>query len=335
MSRKRIVIPTVILLAVIAAGAFFFSRRDAGASDDLSASGTVEATEARLGFQSPGRITSIEVREGDRVAAAQVLARLDHAELDARLAQARARIASAAAQLAELQRGFRSEEIAQAEAAVSAARERLADARRDQARTNTLYEGGAVSPEARQKAATAAEIAEAQVRQASEQLLLLQRGPRLERIEAARAQQAEAQAAAEAVEAQLANAMITSPHPGVVTVRHREPNEIVSSGQPVVTVMNPGDRWVRIYVPEHRIGAVHVGDRASIRSDTFPDKSYRGAVTYISPEAEFTPKTVQTAEERVRLVYAVKVRIEGDPALELKPGMPADVVLAPAVPARG
>jgi HlyD family secretion protein len=89
--------------------------------------------------------------------------------------------------------------------------------------------------------------------------------------------------------------------------------------------MNPDDRWVRIYVREDRIGAVRVGARAEIRCDTFPGKTYSGEVRFISPEAEFTPKNVQTTEERVRLVYAVDVRITSDPAGDLKPGMPADV----------
>jgi HlyD family secretion protein len=92
-------------------------------------------------------------------------------------------------------------------------------------------------------------------------------------------------------------------------------------------VMNPGDRWVRIYVPEDRVGAVKIGGRASITTDTFRGRAYEGHVEFIASEAEFTPKTVQTREERVKLVYAVKVRITGDPGQDLKPGMPADVRL--------
>jgi HlyD family secretion protein len=110
-------------------------------------------------------------------------------------------------------------------------------------------------------------------------------------------------------------------------VRHREPGEIVSPGAAVLTLMNADDRWVRIYVPANRIGAVRMGMRVSITSDTFPEKTYPGDVVFIASQAEFTPKSVQTTEERVRLVYAVKIRILDDPDLELKPGMPADVRL--------
>ena len=120
---------------------------------------------------------------------------------------------------------------------------------------------------------------------------------------------------------------IVAPLDGIVTVRHREPGETAPAGSPVLTVMNPNDRWVRIFVREDRIGAVKTGTPASITTDTYPDRRYEGEVTFIASEAEFTPKNVQTAEERVKLVYAVKVRVSGDPDLDLKPGMPADVRL--------
>jgi HlyD family secretion protein len=143
----------------------------------------------------------------------------------------------------------------------------------------------------------------------------------------------QAEAAVAGIEASLANLTIRAPFDGIVTVKHREPGEIVAGGTPVLTVMAPGDRWVRIYVPENRLGAVQLGARAAITSDTYPDQEYDGEVMYIASEAEFTPKSVQTTEERVRLVYAVKVRITGDSALVLKPGMPADVAIALEAPA--
>jgi len=121
--------------------------------------------------------------------------------------------------------------------------------------------------------------------------------------------------------------VVRAPVDGVVTVRHFEPGEIVPAGSPVLTVLNRDDRWVRIFVPEQRIGALHLGSPAAITTDTYDDKTYPGAVTFIASAAEFTPKTVQTTEDRVRLVYAVKVQITGDETYDLKPGMPADVEL--------
>lgn len=280
MARNKRILLLALLAGAILAGllaARFWPQADDGG---LYASGTVEATEARLGFQAAGRIEAIRVREGDAVKEGEVLARLDTREIEARLAQARAQ--------------------------VQAARARLADARREHQRNTALLAGNAIGREAFDKSRLAVDVAEAEV--------------------------AQAQANVQALDALLANMTIRASVDGIVTVRHREPGEIVAAGQPVLTLMNPGDRWVRIYIPEHRIGAVHLGRKAAIRTDTYPDRRYDGEVTYIAPEAEFTPKNVQTAEERVKLVYAAKVRIAADERLELKPGMPADVWLEVSEP---
>jgi membrane fusion protein YbhG len=329
MSPRKIAVPLVLLLAAAGAGAWYaFGRaQHEGDEEDLTASGTVEATEAQLGFQATGRIVEIAVREGDRVRAGQVLARLDAAEAEARRAQAAAQVAAAAAAVAELERGFRQEEIGQGRAGLAAAEDRLRNAESDYRRARILYEGGAISREALDNARLARDVARSQRTQAAEQLRLLQAGPSREKIAQARAQRAQAEASLRATEVALLNLVIAAPSDGLVTVRHRQPGEIVPAGSPVLTLIDPADRWVRIYVKEDRVGAVRLGSRAAITSDTYPGKTYPGEVAFIASEAEFTPKNVQTAEERVKLVYAVKVRITGDPGYELKPGLPADVRL--------
>jgi HlyD family secretion protein len=326
MNRKRVA-PVVLVAALLGAGFWYFVLRERPVEGELLASGTVEATEASLGFQVAGRIERIEVREGDRVALGDELAVLDRAELDARLAQAEAQLDAARALLAELNAGTRSEELAQARDALRAASERQVDADRDFARVQRLFEGGAVSQEAFDKAKLALDVATSQRDQAQQQVRLLEAGPRRERIAGQRAAVAQAEATVRQVVALLANTVIRAPFDGVVTVRDREPGETVGAGAPVLTIMNLDDRWVRIYIREDRIGAVQIGQSASIQSDTYPDKAYTGAVSFISSEAEFTPRNVQTTEERVKLVYAVKVRVTGDPGHELKPGIPADVKL--------
>jgi HlyD family secretion protein len=177
------------------------------------------------------------------------------------------------------------------------------------------------------KAETAFRVADAAVDQALQRVQILEEGVRTERIAAQRAVVAQAEAAIAQIDAALSNSVVTVPFAGIVTIRHREPGETVSPGLPVLTVMDPEDRWVRIYVREDRLGEVGLGQGADISSDTYPDRTYAGEVVFIANDAEFTPRNVQTTEERVKLVYAVKVRITGDPSHDLKAGIPADVVL--------
>jgi HlyD family secretion protein len=324
--NPRMILPIVALVVLAAVVGGVLIRR-AGDGRVLSASGTVEATEARLGFQATGRIARVNVREGDEARADSVLASLDLAETEARRDQALAQVRAAEAQLLELTRGYRKEEVEQGRAALDAARNRFEDARRDFERTETLRAGGAVSVEAADKAGVALDLAKSALAQAEDQWRILSTGPRREKIDAARAQVEQARAAVRALDALLANMTVRAPFDGVVTVRHREPGEIIPAGSPVLSLLDRADRWVRIYVPETRIAAVRLGLRAVITTDTYRGKEYPGVVSTIASEAEFTPKTIQTQEERVKLVYAVKVRIEGDPTFDLKPGMPADVRL--------
>ncbi len=275
---KRAIIVGLLAAAGLAAyvGVHILNGRG---NHGMLASGTIEATEAQLGFQVPGRIDFIGGHEGDTVKQGQLLANLDTRETAARLAQARSQVALVAL--------------------------RLAEARRDLERNKTLLAGGAIGQEAYDKTALSVNVTSNEHHQT--------------------------QSAVHVLEAVLSNMNIRASFDGVITVRHREPGEIVGAGAPVLTVMNPDDRWVRIYIPENHIGAVRLGQKTAITTDTWPGKQYAGTVTYIATQAEFTPKNVQTAEERVKLVYAVKVRITDDAKFELKPGMPADVRLeAPA-----
>ncbi len=299
-----------------------------GMDGGIQASGTVEATEADLGFQMAGRLESVLVREGDSVEAGAEVAFLDQEELTARRRSAEAQKQAAQALLDEMVSGFRKEEIGEGRAALKQAEELRDDALRDQERARRLFDGGSISREMLDKAQTAFRVAEAGVDQAQQRLQILEDGVRPERLAAQRANVAQADAAVAQVDAALRNSVVVIPFAGIVTVRHREPGETISPGLPVLTLLDPEDRWVRIYVTEDRIGAVNLGQTADIFSDTYPDRSYGGEVIFISSEAEFTPRNVQTTEERVKLVYAVKVRITGDPSHDLKAGIPADVVLS-------
>jgi len=324
--NRRVVVPAA--LAVIAAAAVLLLRHRAPGAD--TATGTVEGTEAQLGFLSAGRVATLSAVEGDTVHAGQVLAALDTTEAAARSRQATAQVDAAQAQLDELERGSRPEELQQARAARAAAAQHLADAQQDFDRTQALIRTSVVSQQTFDKSKIALDVAKSQYQQADDAFRLVELGPRHERIAAQRAQLANAEAALAGARAQIANMLIVAPFGGVITVRHHEPGEIVPAGSAAVSLLNRDDRWVRIYVSEARIGAVRVGQPATITCDSRPGLKYDGAVAAIASEAEFTPKNVQTQEERVKLVYAVKVRITGDPRYDLKPGMPADVRLGSA-----
>jgi HlyD family secretion protein len=261
------------------------------------------------------------------VTAGAELARLDTREVEAAVSVARAQLGAAEARLSELRRGSRPQELATADAAVRSAQERLTDAEREAERARTLYEGGAISRQVYDRAATALEVVRSAVDQAREQRELVSEGPRAETIQAQSAVVEQARANLARTEAVLDHSLIRAPFDGLVTIRHREPGETVGAGSPVLTLLDPDDRWVRIYVPEDRIGAIRIGMPAEVVSDTYPDRTFEGEVIFIGSEAEFTPRNVQTPEERIKLVYPVKVRITGDSDFVLKPGIPADVTL--------
>ncbi len=320
--RIRIAIPVVVVAGAVA---WLIFGGPAAASDDLTASGTLEAVEADLGFQIPGRIELITVREGDEVVGGTELARLDRSELTAQRAAAVAQLTASQAVLTELQAGARAEEIAQGRAAVRAALRRLNDARRELDRSRRLFDGGAISQQTLDNHQTVFEIAEAEHEQAAESLRMLEAGPRQERIDAQIASVRHAEATIAQIDATLANTTIVAPFDGIVTIRHREPGEIVAAGTPVLTLMNPDERWVRVYLRQDVVGRVSLGDSVTMTADSYLDRSYRGEVTFISSEAEFTPRNVQTTAERVKLVFEVWVGVTEDPTFDLKPGLAADV----------
>jgi len=332
-SKRRRAVALGALVVLGAAIALRLLLHGAGAAAaPFRATGTVEATEAVLGFAAAGRIAEVRVHEGDRTTAGAVLALLDTAQAMARMRQAQANVAVARAQLADLQYGSRPQELEDRRQALMAAQQTLAQATADWDRVRTLT--NAVSEQSIDAARTARDVAQARYEQARQELALAEAGTRRGQVAAAAAAVDAAQAQAHLIEATIPDYFVRSPFDGIVTVRAREPGESVVPGNAVVSVLNPADRWVRIYIPESRLGLVHIGEAAAISIDAFPRRAFSGEVSWISSEAEFTPRNVQTQDERVKLVYAAKIRITNDPELALKPGTPADVRLL-TVPSAG
>ena len=293
-------------------------------------SGNIEVTEAQLGFKISGRVIERPVSEGDRVQAGQLIARLDDAEQKEQLALRRAELAGAQAALAELEAGSRPQEIAAAAAALRSAEADRDRARLDFARQQELRRKDAIADRELETAQAEVKVADAHAVEAAEQLKLVQEGPRAEDIAQGRARVEQARAAVALAETQVENTRLFSPLTGVVLSHNIEPGEYVSPGTPVVTVADLVHVWVRTYINQTDLGRIAHGQKVEVRTDTFPGKTYEGTIGFIASEAEFTPKTVQTTKERVKLVFRIKVDI-ANPHDELKPGMAADVYI-PAAP---
>jgi len=294
--------------------------------DVISASGTIEAVEVNVAAKVSGQVMELAVGEGSRVGAGDKLAVIDHSALDIQLRQAEAGVRLAEAQLALLVKGARAEDIRQAEAAVQQADAALRSAEDDAKRMRELAKTGSVTPKSREDAESRLTVAAAQRSAAAEGLAKVRRLARPEEVQAAEARLAQARAASDLLAKTIADCTVTAPAGGVVTHKAVEAGELVTPGATVVTLVELETVHVMIYITEKELGRVRLGDAADVTIDAFPDKAFPGRVTYISPEAEFTPKNVQTKEDRVKLVFGVKVEIENREGL-LKPGLPADAVI--------
>jgi HlyD family secretion protein len=319
----------IVLVLAALAGAACAARSEKTA---ITASGTIEAIEVDVASKTPGQVLSLAVEEGARVRAGDVLATIDHAVADIQLRQAEAGIDLARAQLTLLRNGARKEDIQQADAALKQAEANLQLAADDARRMRELFRTASVTSKQRDDAEARLTIAEAQRAAAAEALSKIRRLARPEEIRAAEAQLAQAEAGRDLLAKAIADATIVAPAGGIVTHKAVEAGEMVNAGATVVTLAELDSVYVMIYLTEAEVGRVRLGDQADVEIDAFPGRPFPGRVTYISPEAEFTPKNVQTKEDRVKLVFGVKVEIENREGL-LKPGLPADAAIhvAPAV----
>lgn len=297
-----------------------------GAKDVISASGTIEAIEVNVASKVPGQLEERTVDEGARVRAGDKLAVIDHASLDIQLRQAQAGVDLARAQLVLLRNGARVEDIQQAEAALKQAQASFTVAADDARRMRELLKTESVTPKQKEDADARLTVAEAQRNAAAEALKKTRTLARPEEIQAAEARLAQAQAAVDLLKKTIADCTVTAPVGGIVTHKALEAGELVTQGATIVTLSELDSVYVMIYVTEKELGRVRLGDAADVKIDAFPDRAFPGKVTYISPEAEFTPKNIQTTEDRVKLVFGVKVEIENREGL-LKPGLPADAVI--------
>ncbi len=315
--------------AALAAGAavvVLISCSGARPGDEISASGTIEAREINIASKVGGQIRELRVDEGDPVKQGDVLALIDHDSLDIQLRQAEAGIELARAQLDLLRKGARVEDIRQGEEALRQAESGLKIASDDAKRMRELAAKGSVTVKQRDDAEARETVSLAQAASAREALAKLNRLVRPEEIRAADARLDQALASADLLRKTIDDCTIISAVSGIITGRPVEAGELIGPGITILTVSVLDSVHVMIYVPETELGRIRLGQAAAVAIDSSPGRAFAGRVTYISPRAEFTPKNVQTREDRVKLVYGVKIEIPNADGT-LKPGMPADAVL--------
>ncbi|MFN3412569.1 MAG: HlyD family secretion protein [Thermoanaerobaculum sp.] len=289
---------------------------------EIHASGHVEATQVRLASKVSGTLLEVRFQEGQILEAGDVVARLDTAQLERELEKAKAQRDAAAAELALLEAGARPEEIAEAEARLAAAQAELAAAQADVARYQPLAQKGAANRKLLEDAETKALTATQQVAALRARLQLLQAGARREEKAAARARLAAFEAQVKVLEQVLADSVVVSPLSGTVIERLAEPGEFLPAGTPVVVVADLAHPWLEVYVDEPHLAHIRLGQPVKVTVDGRAD-AFAGYVLFVAPQAEFTPKNVQTPDERAQLVFKVKVALE-NPGGVFKPGMPAD-----------
>lgn len=322
MRRWFIVGGACLGLVGLLAGWIFFTQN----SDDerLVAHGTVEATTVTVATKVAGRLLTRLVDEGASVTQGQVVAQMEQHDLRDEFSLRRAERLAAQAQLADLRAGSRPEEIRAAEAAVERVKAEATRAGQDADRAEILYAKDVIPRRELDLARAGRASTAAAVTEAQQQLQLVRRGARIDTIRQAQARLHGADAALSLARTRMKDAQLISPLRGVVLTKHAEPGEFLALGSPIVTVARLDEVWVRAYIPEPHLGSIHLGQKVRVTTDTSPRSPFAGTVSFIASEAEFTPRSVQTETERVKLVFRVKVTI-ANPHGTLKPGMPADV----------
>jgi HlyD family secretion protein len=292
--------------------------------NQIIATGTIEATSIDLSAKMPGTIKALNIETGGFVEKEQLVAELERSDLVAQRERDKLSVAKAEVNLADLQSGARTQEIKEAEVGVEIALEGLKTAEEDLARLEKLFQEGAVSQVEYEKALAVLENSKNKLAAAEARLSLIQSGNRQEQIKAAQIEVERSRAVLKTTEAMLEDLKIYSPISGVVASKNYELGEYVTTGASIATIINLDDLWIKVYIPTDDLPKIKLGQKVSFTVSGLSD-TFQGVVEEIASRGEFTPKTIQTKEERTNVVFAVKIRINSEGGI-LKPGMPADVV---------
>lgn len=320
----------LIILAVLAlmAGSYLYIRTAGNRVPDMSLliSGNIEAHESVVSFKVQGRVTHLPVQEGQTVEQGDLLAQLDDDDFRQQVSVDEAAVRAREAELELALAGSRTQEIQAAKQTLLDAQADLELKRAEFRRRQALLSEQGVSREDVDSAATQFKRAQATYERVRHTYDQIAEGTRKEEIAVRRANLQLAREALEMSRLKLSYTVLTAPVSGVVLVRQAELGEVMAPGTPVVTIADVDHLWLRGYINETDLGRFRWGQPATVHTDTYPGKTYPGRVSFISSQAEFTPKSVETHKERVTLVYRIKIDLD-NPNHELKPGMPADAVM--------
>lgn len=323
--KRNGIIPLLGILLILGAAAYWvYTQYLSKPISLIQASGTIEATTVDLTTKSPGTIKILAFQEGSAVKKQVLLAELTRSDLVAQQARDALAVQAAQANLDDLQSGSRVQEIKVAQANYNIAQVNLEQAILDSARADQLYQGGALSQQAWEQARLNGQLKQNQLDAAEANLELLQAGTRPAKITAAAAEVERTQAVLQATQSLLDDLKLYSPMDGTVLTRNYEPGEYIAAGVALATIADLDHLWVKVYIPTDDLPSVQLGQQVAftVSGDT---TQYTGTVSHIATKGEFTPKTIQTKQERTNVVYEVKIEIDNVSGA-LKPGMPADVV---------
>lgn len=292
------------------------------ANGRIHASGHIEATEVRLSAKVGGRVAELPFQEGATVKAGAVVARFETVDLENDLARASSELAAAQARLALLEAGTRREDLDRIGAEAGRIEAELEGARRDVERLEGLASRGSATEKARDDARTRVAVLDRALAAARAELAKAQAGPRPQEIAQARAQRDAAAALVATARQRLADAAVIAPRDGTLTQRVAEPGEVLPAGALLAVLTDLERPWLTVWLDEPSLSRIRLGERAQVHVDGH-DGVFEGTVVHVSQVAEFTPKNVQTPEERAKLVYKVKLALDNREGV-FKPGMPAD-----------
>lgn len=322
--KKIIVI--LVILAIAGIGGWQIYHRYEKEHEPLRLYGNVDIRGVDLGFRVGGKLSEVLKDEGDLIKAGETLARIDGAPYQREIEQAKASLGAAEAELSLKKAGYRPEDIEQARATLAQNQASRDNAKRVYDRQVELIRGGSIAKQDLETAQTAYEEASQRVKVSEASLKQQEAGFRIEEIQAATAQVEQARAALESANIRLSDTELKAPSDGTLMTRALEPGTIVQVGATVLGMSLDHPVWVRAYVHEPELGRVPPGTEVLLHTDSRPDKPYHGKVGYVSPRAEFTPKSVETPHLRTSLVYRIRI-IVSDADVSLRQGMPVTVSL--------